>query len=167
MEKTYIKLLNSKAVTVKKGCFLYSSWRHNYRKQSKVYCHQVALMKKLGSTSLPIGFHSSHLCHNPNCINPDHLSLESNSVNQNRVWCQRHRECRGHAQYVECILNNWLMPLLFVVFCLIWPYVTQSGVIYLSVSVFDKFCECEWIRFNVTFMIYCLLYNSECSKYDT
>ena len=37
--------------------------------------------------------HTSHLCHNSLCINADHLSYESNSVNLGRVACVSGGRC--------------------------------------------------------------------------
>jgi hypothetical protein len=41
------------------------------------------LRSELGTSGLEI----SHLCHNKNCANPDHLYLEDSLVNKSRNWC--------------------------------------------------------------------------------
>ncbi|KAK9357090.1 zinc-binding loop region of homing endonuclease-domain-containing protein [Lipomyces starkeyi] len=33
------------------------------------------------------GYHASHLCHQPICINPDHLVIESKEANESRKIC--------------------------------------------------------------------------------
>ncbi|KAK9429742.1 hypothetical protein V1505DRAFT_147484 [Lipomyces doorenjongii] len=33
------------------------------------------------------GYHASHLCHQPGCINPDHLVVETQAANESRKMC--------------------------------------------------------------------------------
>ena len=39
--------------------------------------------------------HVSHLCHNPKCVNIEHLHLESQIANERRKPCQFKKECQG------------------------------------------------------------------------
>lgn len=34
------------------------------------------------------GDHASHLCHNPTCINPDHIVVEKKELNEGRKSCK-------------------------------------------------------------------------------
>lgn len=55
---------------------------------------QRILKEKLPRFS-PNGDHLdiSHLCHNPKCINPQHLILEPHSINIDRIFCRRIKQC--------------------------------------------------------------------------
>ena len=48
----------------------------------------------------------SHICHQPSCVNPDHLSHEEHAVNLERAECREKGVCRGHACYKSCIING-------------------------------------------------------------
>ena len=50
------------------------------------------------------GLEVSHLCHNKCCINPNHLNLESKSVNQCRNNCRKFKYCTGHHTHRNCLL---------------------------------------------------------------
>lgn len=54
-------------------------------KGTKYYCHIVAAMYSLRRAPLP-GEEASHLCGNPRCIEPSHLTFESGGINRSR-WC--------------------------------------------------------------------------------
>jgi len=76
----------------------------------RAYVHQVALLKKLGCVKLPEGHETSHLCHNKQCINTDHLASEPHNVNMSRVACENERVsrgmshfCFGHEGYSQCM----------------------------------------------------------------
>ena len=45
----------------------------------------------------------SHLCHNPDCINAEHLNFEPNEVNLASNLCQSVKHCKGHGKYPNCI----------------------------------------------------------------
>lgn len=45
------------------------------------------------------GYHASHLCHQPTCINPDHLVVESKALNELR------KECRPK-MHVRCFIDG-------------------------------------------------------------
>ena len=44
----------------------------------------------------------SHLCHNPKCIKPEHLILESHSINIERIFCRRTKQCTNN--HLPCCL---------------------------------------------------------------
>ena len=70
-----------------------------------VYVHRLSYMCSRKTIHLPAGLHISHLCHNTLCINPQHLSLEPQYVNNGRKDCARRvpRVCCGHGIYPKCI----------------------------------------------------------------
>ena len=47
----------------------------------------------------------SHLCHRKNCIEKDHLSLETAAVNNQRENCVRFKRCTTHKGYRNCVLR--------------------------------------------------------------
>lgn len=49
--------------------------------------------------------HISHLCHNCLCVNPSHLSVEPQLVNNSRMSCRTMGFCLGHDQYDQCKLE--------------------------------------------------------------
>ena len=51
------------------------------------------------------GKNVSHICHSKNCINVNHLSLESTAVNNKRKICLNDGECMGHWGHKRCILR--------------------------------------------------------------
>lgn len=38
---------------------------------------------------------ASHLCHNSECLNPDHIIFEPHSINMNRNMCKRKQTSKG------------------------------------------------------------------------
>jgi len=48
----------------------------------------------------------SHLCHNKNCVNPDHLVFELNTINQARVLCAETGRCFSHGDSPYCRINE-------------------------------------------------------------
>lgn len=78
----------------------------------RVYAHILVKMHELGSESLTEN--CSHLCHNCLCVNPKHLSVEAQSVNNSRQNCKSQRNwknCTGHfdpvtkAELPNCMLQ--------------------------------------------------------------
>ena len=72
--------------------------------------HQVVLLNKLKSVSMPTGCEASHLCHIKNCIAEDHLTAEPHNLNMERFHCADERilrgdpvYCSGHGNYPKCI----------------------------------------------------------------
>ena len=61
--------------------------------------------KKCPIQDIPAGYEISHLCHNKNCIQIEHLQLEPKSVNMSRKMCVSGRQCIGHGQYPPCLLH--------------------------------------------------------------
>lgn len=60
--------------------------KKNKQTSSNLLCHLVALR----AANLPLpqqGYQASHLCHNPECANPDHIVVESVQANQSRKGC--------------------------------------------------------------------------------
>lgn len=70
------------------------------------YVHRVAYMIAHNSYDIPAVLHVSHLCHFSLCINPAHLSLEPQLVNNQRQkcgdLCSTHK--MGDIQFPNCIL---------------------------------------------------------------
>lgn len=63
----------------------------------RLYAHRVALLYATSMTALPDGRQCSHLCHKKLCVNIAHLSVEPQSVNNNRNQCKNERVCsRNH-----------------------------------------------------------------------
>lgn len=64
--------------------------------------HRAAFMLKNKLDKIPKIDHLgnilqvSHLCHNPACVNAEHLSLEPQQVNQERKMCFKSGCCLGH-----------------------------------------------------------------------
>ena len=52
-----------------------------------------------------VGLHVSHLCHEPLCIADNHLILEPQCINKNRIRCHASGKCWGHEGYSNCILH--------------------------------------------------------------
>jgi len=46
----------------------------------------------------------SHLCHNPLCIEINHLSLEPHSINLERKECKITGSCRKHNNFPDCVI---------------------------------------------------------------
>jgi hypothetical protein len=63
------------------------------------YLHQVAIIAKgeldtLRDTGKSGAHQVSHLCHNANCFNSDHLQVETSALNKDRNACQGHKIVR-------------------------------------------------------------------------
>ncbi|KAK3599554.1 hypothetical protein CHS0354_035791 [Potamilus streckersoni] len=50
-------------------------------------------------------FHVSHLCHNKQCLNLEHLSYEPAVVNSQRNTCVSEGRCFGHKPFRNCLLQ--------------------------------------------------------------
>ena len=66
--------------------------------------HRLAYYISHSSHYLIPNMHVSHLCHNKLCVNLQHLSYESDSVNKKREICKHEGECKGHRGHRRCIL---------------------------------------------------------------
>ena len=54
---------------------------------TKVLAHVLSFWISKGSFDPTDGKDISHLCHNPLCVNPDHLVREDKEINQRRKGC--------------------------------------------------------------------------------
>ena len=63
------------------------------QKFRKINVARLSLMLKLNAVDLPSNLDSSHLCSNPTCINPEHLTIEPHSTNNNRIACFERGVC--------------------------------------------------------------------------
>ncbi len=101
------KLVETSERDPKSDCIIFSgSTQNGYgmirksidNERFRLYAHQVALLHNTNMTAIPDGLQCSHLCHIKLCVNVAHLSLESQSVNNNRNMCRNERKCsRDHA----------------------------------------------------------------------
>ena len=73
--------------------------------------HRVTMMVKLKDFDLDPSIQASHLCHNSLCINTDHISLESNKVNNLRKLCVLCCRCNGHVDENGKFLADCLLAL--------------------------------------------------------
>ena len=91
-------------------------WPEEGRKVEKA--HRVALMadRKQTRSQFPRdSVECSHLCHHKLCVNPQHLVLESHSVNQERNHCQSQGLCsKSHLPW--CIICNYSLHVNFISF---------------------------------------------------
>ena len=78
--------------------------------KTSISAHRAALMVNRNS-KLPRVLQASHLCNEKRCINPQHLSLESNIINNQRKRCFSENRCTGHGGYPRCV--NLGRPFLF------------------------------------------------------
>lgn len=78
--------------------------------------HRLAYMVKTQSREIPyfdsdnnnLKLHVSHLCHCSLCVNPDHLSLEPQHLNNSRQRCRDAKVCRRNhlfngKSYPDCL----------------------------------------------------------------
>ena len=68
----------------------------------KYHIHKFVYLMANKKISVPPGYDISHLCHQPGCVNVDHLICESESINGNRQSCNRDKYCKG-CHYPPCI----------------------------------------------------------------
>lgn len=62
---------------------------------TKYYVHIMAAMSKW-KRAPGQDDEASHLCHNPACVNPDHLVFESGEVNKTRGCCKMFGQLPGY-----------------------------------------------------------------------
>ena len=69
--------------------------------------HRMAILVSDGVKDLdvPPSLVASHICNNSLCTNTTHLSLEPQSVNNNRSICFSTNNCRGHGIRPKCLLS--------------------------------------------------------------
>ena len=96
-----------------------------WRNQSQnVYVHRLSYMCYRKSFNLPKALHVSHLCHNTLCINPEHLSLEPQHINNARKNCTGRvpPECCGHGIYPKCMFFNLFFLVLEIKYTKFTPW---------------------------------------------
>jgi hypothetical protein len=82
-------------------CKVHDQWKTEY-------VHRLALIFHKGWTLEDVadrGLDVSHLCHNPLCVRPEHLSYEPHWVNRNRTKCVSLNICQKHADHLDCMLG--------------------------------------------------------------
>lgn len=121
--KTVLKKLQEHSVTMPSGCRQWTGGpSHGICKYGKtrtqfpaisgtstasqvVYVHRLAYMVSHRVAELPPHLEVSHLCHNPRCVEPEHLCLESHEKNSERISCHLQGMCtRLHIPY--CIFGH-------------------------------------------------------------
>ena len=86
----------------------------NTSKSKDYRVHRLAYMLKMKALELPRVNDSgqqlgvSHLCGNKICVNPDHLILETQSINKERQHCHGQNLCSGHDPFVPCIIEVFI-----------------------------------------------------------
>ena len=120
--RTHLEEVPGYKVSSRNGqCWMYGYWeeeggdykRISYKKNGKrtsVTVQRAAIMVREGTTELGDGMEASHLCHNKHCVRPDHLALETNSLNQKRKQCLKSGKCVGHGSAPDCLLGLYLRP---------------------------------------------------------
>jgi len=68
-----------------------------------LHVHRLRYLVHVEQLKLPHGLEVSHLCHEPLCVAPEHLTLESHSVNGQRQACAARSKCCGHDNVPNCI----------------------------------------------------------------
>lgn len=108
-------------------------------KRLKLLVHRLAYFIEKSPIELSPCIHVSHLCHNKLCINLDHLSYESNSVNNARKVCQANGECTGHRGFRRCIfcgetVKNCYVGLIRCCCCLLMLVTADETAVKISFS---------------------------------
>ena len=62
-------------------------------KQTFYYTHRIVMMYTLKNINIGP---CSHLCGVKLCVNPEHISIECNIVNNQRKNCHENKVCHGH-----------------------------------------------------------------------
>ena len=65
--------------------------------RKSIGAHRAAYMAFYRETYLGMDKDVSHVCHQPLCVNPDHLSLEDRVINMERHTCKLQGSCSGHS----------------------------------------------------------------------
>lgn len=76
-----------------------------YTKHKTRGVHRVCLMvsPSIQKMDIPASLTASHLCGNSLCVNSDHLTFESQGINNNRMGCFGNGKCLGHGDGMpEC-----------------------------------------------------------------
>lgn len=63
---------------------------------SKMYCHRIAGLLRVGANYSGKHLDGSHLCNNDACVNPWHIVFESNELNQSRKCCKLFGQVAGY-----------------------------------------------------------------------
>lgn len=105
------------APNIPKGCHIYTGPKKptgrkkviNYGRvqinNKRYYVHILSVMIHLRINVIPRGKVVSHRCHTSLCVNPEHLSLETIKLNNQRKAFSNANECSGHGRlHKKCIL---------------------------------------------------------------
>ena len=68
-------------------CRFISAHRVSYCMEHKIRLNDIA------------GMDASHLCHNSLCVTASHITLETHSINNNRITRLYRNKCSGHAPF--------------------------------------------------------------------
>ena len=78
-------------------------------KRTKINVARLSKMMQYKTLSFESNIDSSHLCHNPLCILPEHINMEPHTVNNTRQFCVHNVKCSGHTMngvvYPECLIS--------------------------------------------------------------
>ena len=74
-------------------------------KNIKLALHIVVCFLKYRRIPVKGAIDCSHLCHDKNCLNPDHLVLEPRDTNNLRKNCKKAKRCSHHHESADCIFN--------------------------------------------------------------
>lgn len=88
-------------------------WICGVKANKKGYCPMTINNKTVLMHRLSIAFFGgvsksdevSHLCHQPSCINPDHLRYESRKLNIERQKCNQKKKCNKHKGADDCLFE--------------------------------------------------------------
>ena len=98
-------IFNGKIRPVDGYCYLTYTYYGRLTSCTVAKAQWLVKNKKCPLMDIPDNYHVSHLCHNNNCINKDHLVLEPGWVNLSRKRCISGRQCIGHEPYLQCKLD--------------------------------------------------------------
>jgi hypothetical protein len=76
------------------------------RKQINVYASTFALYTKTGEIPVDSTWSCSHLCHHPDCCNPEHIILEKMWQNVRRQECENPDSCTCSDNPAEKCINE-------------------------------------------------------------